>query len=75
MAGICAVKHNDCLYVFDEIMLTGGATTWDFAEEVTRRYGVDRRVIACPDPTVVQERQVELVQQTIQSSEGLDLLL
>ena len=51
MAGICAVKHNDCLYVFDEIMLTGGATTWDFAEEVVRRYGVDRRVIACPDPT------------------------
>ena len=51
MAGICAVKHNDTLYVFDEIMLTGGATTWDFAEEVTRRYGVDRRVIACPDPT------------------------
>ena len=51
MAGVCAVKHNDTLYVFDEIMLTGGATTWDFAEEVTRRYGVDRRVIACPDPT------------------------
>ena len=51
MAGICAVKHNDCLYVFDEIMLTGGATTWDFAEEVTRRYGVERRIIACPDPT------------------------
>ena len=22
-----------------------------FAEEVTRRYGVDRRVVACPDPT------------------------
>ena len=51
MAGVCAVKHNDMLYVFDEIMLTGGATTWDFAEEVTRRYGVDRRIIACPDPT------------------------
>ena len=51
MAGICAVKHNNNLYVFDEIMLTGGATTWDFAEEVVRRYGVDRRVIACPDPT------------------------
>ena len=51
MAGICAVKHNDTLYVFDEIMLTGGATTWDFTEEVVRRYGVDRRVIACPDPT------------------------
>ena len=51
MAGICAVKHNDTLYVFDEIMLTGGATTWDFTEEVVRRYGVDRRIIACPDPT------------------------
>ncbi len=51
MAGICAVRHDDNLYVFDEIMLTGGATTWDFAEEVTRRYGVDRRIIACPDPT------------------------
>ena len=51
MSGICAVKDQDTLYVFDEIMLTGGATTWDFAEEVTRRYGVDRRVIACPDPT------------------------
>ena len=51
MTGICAVKSDDTLYVFDEIMLTGGATTWDFAEEVTRRYGVDRRIIACPDPT------------------------
>jgi hypothetical protein len=51
MSGICAVKKDDTLYVFDEIMLTGGATTWDFAEEVTRRFGVDRRVIACPDPT------------------------
>ena len=51
MSGICAVKDADTLYVFDEIMLTGGATTWDFAEEVVRRYGVDRRVIACPDPT------------------------
>ena len=51
MSGICAVKDGEMLYVFDEVMLTGGATTWDFAEEVTRRYGVDRRVIACPDPT------------------------
>ena len=31
--------------------MTGGATTWDFAEEVIRRYGVDRRIVACPDPT------------------------
>ena len=51
MSGICAVRKDDTLYGCDEIMLTGGATTWDFAEEVTRRFGVDRRVIACPDPT------------------------
>jgi len=51
MSGICAVKNDDTLYVFDEIIMTGGATTWDFAEEVQRRYGVDRRIIACPDPT------------------------
>ena len=51
MSGICAVKKDDKLYVFDEIIMTGGATTWDFAEEVQRRYGIDRRVYACPDPT------------------------
>ena len=51
MSGICAVKSDDILYVFDEIMLSGGATTWEFSEEVIRKYGVDRRVIACPDPT------------------------
>ena len=51
--------HRDCLYVFDEIMLTGGATTWDFAEEVTNRYGVERRIIACPDPTGVPEKHQE----------------
>ena len=37
MSGICAVRKDDTLYVFDEIMMRGGATTWDFAEEVTRR--------------------------------------
>ena len=51
MTGICAVRKGDELWVFDEIIMTGGATTWDFAEEVTSRYGVDRRIIACPDPT------------------------
>ena len=51
MSGICAVKNDDTLYVFDEVMLTGGATTWDFAEEIVRRYGIERRIVACPDPT------------------------
>lgn len=51
MSGICAVKKGDVLWVFDEIIMTGGATTWDFCEEVQSRYGVERRIIACPDPT------------------------
>lgn len=51
LCGICAVKNNENLYVFDEIIMRGGATTWDFAEEVVNRYGVDRRIITCPDPT------------------------
>jgi hypothetical protein len=51
MSGICAVRKDDELWVFDEIILTGGATTWDFCEEVINRFGVDRRVISCPDPT------------------------
>ena len=51
LCGICAVKSNENLYVFDEIILRGGATTCDFAEEVVNRYGVDRRIITCPDPT------------------------
>jgi hypothetical protein len=51
MSGICAVKKGDELWVFDEIIMTGGATTWDFAEEVINRYGVERRIVACPDPT------------------------
>lgn len=51
MSGICAVRKDDELWVFDEIILSGGATTWDFCEEIVNRFGVDRRVISCPDPT------------------------
>lgn len=51
MSGICAVRKGDELWVFDEIIMTGGATTWDFTDEVITRYGVERRIIACPDPT------------------------
>ena len=76
MAGICAVKHEDNLYVFDEIMLTGGATTWDFAEEVIRRYGVDRRVIACPDPTGSARKTsgVGVTDQTILRRNGFTVM-
>lgn len=51
MTGVCGIKHGDTLWIFDEIILRGGATTWDFSEEVQHRYGTQRRVIACPDPT------------------------
>jgi hypothetical protein len=51
MAGVCAVKKGDELWVFDEIILTGGATTWDFCEVVQQKFGVERRIITCPDPT------------------------
>ena len=37
MSGICAVKKDDTLYVFDEIIMTGGRPHGIFAEEVTRR--------------------------------------
>lgn len=38
------------LRVFAEILLKN-ATTWDLAEALTERFGSDRRIIACPDPT------------------------
>ena len=50
-SAICAVKVDDELHVFDEIVLTGGVTTWDFCDEVIRRYSLGRKIIACPDPT------------------------
>ena len=48
---VLAIKINEELHIFDEISLTGGATTWDFCEEVIRRFGLGRRIVACPDPT------------------------
>ena len=51
LSAVCGIKTDDTLYIFDEIMLRGGATTWDFCEEVHRRYGLDRPIKACPDPT------------------------
>jgi len=49
LCGICAVRHRDILYIFDEIIMTGGATTWDFAEEVVDRYGVERSSLPRPN--------------------------
>ena len=51
MSAVCAVKYQSELWVFDEIVLTGGATTWDFCEALIDKYGMERRIITCPDPT------------------------
>ena len=51
MAGVFAVRKGDDLWVFDELVLTGGATTWDFCEAVQHKFGIERRIIVCPDPT------------------------
>ena len=46
-----AVKVDEELHVFDEFNLTGGVTTWDFCDAVIEKYGLERRIIMCPDPT------------------------
>jgi hypothetical protein len=51
MAGVFAVRKGDDLWVFDELILTGGATTWDFCEAVQQKFGIERRIVVCPDPT------------------------
>jgi hypothetical protein len=51
MSGVCGVKVDNELHIFDEIVITGGSTTWEFCEEVHRRYGLERKIITCPDPT------------------------
>ena len=50
MSMVCAIKKDDELHVFDEITLNN-TTTWEACEEIIRRYGLDRRITACPDPT------------------------
>ena len=51
---------QDTLYVFDEIMLTGGATTWDFAEEVTRQIwsGSQESLLVLTQPAVQGKQAV-----------------
>jgi hypothetical protein len=54
LTAICAnlVKNgkDKYLHVFDEILIKNG-TTWDLAEELHDRFGIDRRTWAYPDPT------------------------
>ena len=47
---VFAVKVDEELHVFDEFHLTGGVTTWDFCDAVIEKYGLERRIVMCPDP-------------------------
>ena len=50
MSACFGVKVNDELHIFDEFSLSN-ATTWEAADEIIRRYGLERRIYVCPDPT------------------------
>lgn len=55
LTAICGniIKHNGKpkeLRIFEEMCLKD-ATTWDLVEQLQDRFGLDRRIIACPDPT------------------------
>ena len=50
MSVVAAIRVDDELHVFDEISMNN-ATTWEAAEEIVRRYSLERKIIACPDPT------------------------
>jgi hypothetical protein len=50
MSVVAAIRVDEELHVFDEITLNN-ATTWEACEEIVRRYTLDRKIIACPDPT------------------------
>ena len=39
------------LCVFKEIVLDGGATTWEMGDALTEEFNDTRRVVVCPDPT------------------------
>ena len=50
MSCVCAVKVDEELHIFDEINMVN-ATTWDMADEINHRFGLERRKDLCPDPT------------------------
>ena len=50
MSCVCAVKVDDELHIFDEVMMVN-ATTWDMADELNHRFGLTRKKDISPDPT------------------------
>jgi hypothetical protein len=50
MSAVCGVRVGDDLHIFHEILMVN-ATTWDMADELNHRFGLERRKDICPDPT------------------------
>ena len=50
MSAVCGVRVGDDLHIFHEILMVN-ATTWDIADEINHRFGLERRKDICPDPT------------------------
>jgi hypothetical protein len=50
MSCVCGVRVEDELHIFDEIVMVN-ATTWEIADHLNSKFGLERRKDISPDPT------------------------
>jgi len=50
MSCVCGVRVEDELHIFDEIIMVN-ATTWEIADHLNSKFGLERRKDISPDPT------------------------
>ena len=50
MSAVFGVRVGDDLHIFDELVMVN-ATTWDMADEINHRFGLERKKDVSPDPT------------------------
>ena len=50
MSCVCAVRVEDELHIFDEIVMVN-STTWEMVEAINEKFGLERRKDVSPDPT------------------------
>lgn len=50
LTAVFGIKRGDRLLIFDELSLEN-SNTWDFAEAVVGKFGLERRIEIMPDPT------------------------
>jgi len=50
MSCVCAVRVEDELHIFDEIVMVN-STTWEMVERINEKFGLERRKDVSPDPT------------------------